>query len=626
MKTRRILLFFLFVLPLLSPAQRVDSLVTVYIRLPEEQKNDPFDSIAPFLLYQLTLSYTEDSHLGEFSLPLLQMLEKRALILPKEHPLAKTYKRYQATAINDLGMYYREKGDVLRALEFFHKSLIMFEELRYAYYVGESYNNLATVYFDIGDKAKALEFYKKSYDILKNISGKSELLQVLANVAYMYYSNGYSFTALKYYDVCLRMAEEVGDKKFVAECINGMGLIYFKLGNLGRSLNYFERSLNIREEIHDMKGVATTLNNLGNYYRRTGNYKEALKFSLLSFDISQELGSLERMRQAAFGLKDIYEKLGNYKEALKMNELYIQMRDSNNNEITRKAALERQLGYEYDKKKIIMKQEQERIKNLYEQKQKFYLILTIVLVILVIIVFYSLYLRYRFKKEEESKNLHIELKERLKKEIKEKERIANSIINIQEKEREKLAAELHDGVNQLLFAGKIQLQAAKKVDEEMYREGVKLIDTAINEIRSIAGNQGSFLLNNRSLKEALTNLVQQMKGGQSVKIQFADHGFDEQLLQQEQKINILRIIQELLNNSVRHSKAQNCYIAIKSKKNKIIFAVSDTGKGIDSGKESNGHGIKNIHNKVALMKGKLRIFSLKNIGSKIFVEIPIFKI
>lgn len=622
-RTKIIYLFLLFLPAFAGFGQSLDSLQQAYKKLPELKKNNSEDTTACYLLFQMVQTYTADAQMGLFSAPLKEISEKRLAELPKNHPLVSTYERYLVTAINDLGMFYREKGDAMRALDYFHKSLKVYETLHQQQKLAESYNNIATVYFDIGDKSKALEFYEKSYGIFKTLSDQDDLPQVLANLAYVNYVNNKFKKALDYYRTCLTICENMGDKKFISECINGMGLIYVAQGLYKEALILYTKSLKLREEINDLKGISTTLNNIGNCYRLQKKYHEALLFSTKSLAMSREIKSFERMRQSAFSLKDIYEKLGNYREALKMQELYILIRDSTNNEITRKVALTKQLSYEFDKKEIILKEEQARLKKLYEQKHKFYMILSTVLILLLCIVFLTLYFLYKFKKEKESKNLYIELKDRLKQEIKEKERIANSLIHIQEHEREKLAADLHDGVNQLLFAAKIQLQASKSVEEDMFKEAVNLVDSAINEIKSIATNQGSFLLKNKLLKDALTDLILQMKGHGMTQITFSNYGFEECSLNQDQKTNMLRIIQELLNNALKHAEAKNCYISVKTKAGSVIFAVTDNGKGIAAHKTNTGNGLKNINNKVSLMRGIQRTFSIPGKGSKIYIVIPL---
>ncbi len=421
----------------------------------------------------------------------------------------------------------------------------------------------------------------------------------------------------------LKLAREIKNESIEGRALNNLGLIYAKQGKYNEAMDYHLKSLEIGKKLNDEVAIASAFSNIGNCYKLKHDYKKALGYSLESLKMSQTLNNVENIRKSALLLKEIYVGLGNYRDALAMNDLYIQMRDSTINTNTRKAVMKKQFEHEYDKKELLLKKEQERLKNLYEQKQTFNLVLSLVLIMLLIIVFISFYFWYKFKKEKESKDLHIELKEQLKQEIREKESIANSLLHIQEKEREKLAAELHDGVNQLLFAAKIQLQASKNVEEGMHKDAIKLVENAIDEIKSIASNQGSFLLNNKSLKDALSDLILKMKGNKNLEIIFLNYGLDESLLREDQKTNVLRIIQELLNNTIRHSGAKNCYLSMKTARNMLMFSITDNGNGCDLKHIRNGNGLKNISNKVKLMNGMRRIFSIPGMGCKVYIQLPI---
>jgi two-component system NarL family sensor kinase len=599
----------------------IDSLKRVLKNVPQSKKNSIGDTTECDLLFQLSANTVGNESEAYFE-QLKSVAEKKLNELPSDSPLRRIFKRHMSIAYNDLALMHRERGDIVKALEYLHLGLKIDEEIN-PEELGVNYNNLALVYYSIGDKDKALEYFKKSLACVEKINDKWGITHCLINLGSLYYKCDDHIKAMDCYEKSLKLAREIGSGAIEAKALDQIGILLDKKGMHKQAMEYHLKSLALNKELGHKTGTAVCMCSIGNCLKLQGNYSEALVYASKSLEMLLDLKSVESIRVAAHLLKEIHEALGNDREALKMYDLYVQMRDSTNNENTRKAGLKKQFEYEYEKKELLLKEEQERMKKLFEQKRKFYVALTCVLVLLVIIVFISFYFRYRFKKEKESKDLHIELKEQLKQEITEKENIANSLIHIQEKEREKLAAELHDGVNQLLFAAKIQLQASTSVEEEMHRNAVTLVESAINEIKSIANNQSSFLLNDKSLKDALNDLILQMKGHKDLKITFLNYGLDESTLNQNQKTNILRIIQELLNNVIRHSNAKNCYLSIKTIRNTIMFAVTDNGTGFNFKTAKNGNGLRNIGNKVRLMNGIKKTFSIHNAGSKIHIEIPI---
>ncbi|WP_317897651.1 tetratricopeptide repeat-containing sensor histidine kinase [Aurantibacillus circumpalustris] len=606
-------------------AQNDDSLVLALKKIPETKISAPDDTLALGLLYTLALRNIVPEKLDQYCFRLRRETEKKIVLLPRDHKLQTTLKKYLAFAYNHYGLVNRDKGDVVTALDYFHKSLKIYEELKLLNWVGVVYNNMANTYNDIGDLNKAIEYIRKGLTLINQYGEYEEIAVSTINLGYFHFLKNRIDTALFYYEIGLKKCIENNDLYTQTLAHERIGQVYAAKQQYDVAMHYYQKSLNLGEKFDRYKLVASVLNDIGDCYYFQNNYKEALNYSERSLKQSLELGNAVKIKNAAFSLKTIYEKLGNEKQALKMYELYIQMRDSTNNEITQRLALKKQMEFELEKKEITFKSEKERLEKLFDQKRKFYFILALILLVLIGILFLSFYLWYKFRKERQSNDLNIELKEQLKLEIKEKENIANSIIDIQEIERKKLAAELHDGVNQLLFAAKLQLGAAKSTAEVLHKEGIKLIEMAIQEIRGIAGNQGSFLLKDKSLSDALSDLIQQMNGTNNMEIIFLNYGINEILLDESHKINVLRTIQELLNNSIKHSKGINCYISAKTTDSKILFSVSDNGIGTDLKNIIYGNGLKNIKNKILLLKGKIRSFSLPNKGSKTFIVLPLNK-
>jgi signal transduction histidine kinase len=200
--------------------------------------------------------------------------------------------------------------------------------------------------------------------------------------------------------------------------------------------------------------------------------------------------------------------------------------------------------------------------------------------------------------------------------------IAYQILLGQERERNVIAQELHDGVNQLLFAAKIQLQEAKEFDSKMYLNGVSLIEKSIHEIRYIASNQNSFLLHNRSLYEGLNNLILSLP---TTKVHFNLKVNNKFLvrLSDNKRIIVFRIIQELIHNILKHSDAKNANIFVKKTPLTISILVTDNGKGIDIAKIKKGNGLINIENKLKILNGFFDLKSKLNKGSMFYINFPV---
>ena len=316
--------------------------------------------------------------------------------LKEEHPqTVKLYfKKSLAIALNNTGYYYNHnKGEILKALEYYHKSLKIKEELGEREGVANSLNNIGAIYRVQGDIPKALEYYHKSLKIQEEIGDKRGEAASSINIGYIYSHQFDVARALEYYNRALNIQEELNDKRGLAYSVNNIGAIYEHQGDSAKALNYFNQALEINKELGDKAGMAYALNNIGGVYDRKKNYDKALKYYhealimqekaldkegitsslgnigaielekgnldeankyvIRSLKIARELGYPSSIKKAALLLSRIYEKQNKGMQALEMHKLYTEMKDSIFNNNTKEAALKQQVKYKYEKKKAI---------------------------------------------------------------------------------------------------------------------------------------------------------------------------------------------------------------------------------------------------------------------------------
>lgn len=169
--------------------------------------------------------------------------------------------------------------------------------------------------------------------------------------------------ALEYFHKSLKLQEEIEDKQGLASSLNNIGSIYDSQGNTDMALTYFNKSLQLQEEIGDKLGLSYSLVNIGDILLNKGlinGAKGALFYAQKSLELGQKLGFSESVKYSTNLLSKIYEKQNNGLKALEMYKLHIQMRDSINNEETKKATAQQQAKYEYEKQKAIDDAEHEK--------------------------------------------------------------------------------------------------------------------------------------------------------------------------------------------------------------------------------------------------------------------------
>ncbi|WP_373519984.1 7TM diverse intracellular signaling domain-containing protein [Aquiflexum sp.] len=220
-------------------------------------------------------------------------------------------------------------------------------------------------------------------------------------------------------------------------------------------------------------------------------------------------------------------------------------------------------------------------------------------------------------------------KEELSLEVLQQERkLSKSIIQAQEKERQRIAKDLHDDLGGLLAITKLQVEfmmlGPKKYNPRL-DETHKLLEIACKDIRYIAHELMPREVEDKSLKEMVSEILD-MVGSQDI-IKITYEIADLPKLQLEIKINLFRIIKELLNNIIKHAEATEAQVNIflNNHRQKLNLVVSDNGKGIPRDiidNPENGLGLVNLANRVNYLKGKIS-FESNERGTKVSIEVPV---
>lgn len=196
-----------------------------------------------------------------------------------------------------------------------------------------------------------------------------------------------------------------------------------------------------------------------------------------------------------------------------------------------------------------------------------------------------------------------------------------SIIEGQEKERSRLSKDLHDGIGPLLTTLKMHVQAAN-LDKKVKTKLIDQLDGTINEIRIISNNLMPSVLEDFGVGEAINNLVKQLAGSNALTIKYKNDMKAESLLEKSLQINLYRVVQEAISNSVRHSGCTEIKVSLSEFDEYVGLFVADNGKGFDVKARFSGNGVRNMKERVKLLNGSIDIASDKS-GTTIEIEIPL---
>lgn len=206
------------------------------------------------------------------------------------------------------------------------------------------------------------------------------------------------------------------------------------------------------------------------------------------------------------------------------------------------------------------------------------------------------------------------------------ESFSRQLIESQESERKRIAQELHDGLGQNLLVIKNRALLGLSVEgkDEQLNEIQETVTDALNEVRTIAYNLRPLHIERLGLTSTIEEMVEQVEAASGIQISYDISKIDN-LFTAENEINFYRIVQESLNNIVKHSKAPKASVEVFRDNQKITLEIRDNGLGFESEKvkEKNGLGLNGIAERVKILKGTYLIESEINKGTRVLVEINI---
>ncbi len=204
-----------------------------------------------------------------------------------------------------------------------------------------------------------------------------------------------------------------------------------------------------------------------------------------------------------------------------------------------------------------------------------------------------------------------------------------SLVEGADNERASIARELHDSLSQNLTLASILIQGflEKNADlnsVEKLNEAEKIVTKVLNDTRDISHSLLPKTLDDFGLKSAVENLVEHLSTGIDFKINIYCN-FEDQRFSKPVEMNLFRIIQESLNNIIKHASASQVYISLSRAENSLTLMVEDNGKGFDSEdtKIISGVGLRNIENRAIYLNGKLTVESRKGKGTLVMVDVPL---
>ncbi|WP_162499781.1 tetratricopeptide repeat-containing sensor histidine kinase [Mucilaginibacter terrigena] len=519
----------------------------------------------------------------------------------------------------------------------------------------EAHINIGRIYADKGENVKAFGSYELALKKADKTNDKDLTAHIYKHIGALYISWKKFNEALGYYDKAEALARQVNNEELVADCQNNKGTVYeqqlkydkaisayksalavytkqhntakismalsnvaivYKFQkNYGSSLEYNLKALALSEKTGDKWMMAATYNNIGNLYGEMGEYKNALAYCNKSIAIAKKINAIEIVEAAYESMADAAAKAGDYKDAFNYHKLYATTKDKFINVESTKQLSELNVKFETERRQKLIQQQQFEI-----SRRNTTIIVIAALFAGVIIIGLQSYRSYRLKQR------HV-----LQAAILNQQDIATKgIIQAEEKERKRIAADLHDGVGQLFSAVRMNLSSLMErvvltnTDEQALAEKtLAMVDESCKEVRTIAHQMMPNILLKIGLASAIKDFVNKIDS-HHLKVNLEAYGLDERL-DNNVEIVLYRVVQECVNNVIKHSRASRLDINLTRETDNISVTIEDNGIGFNTADKMKfeGIGLKNIITRVAYLKGTVDISSDQNKGTLVAIYIPL---
>jgi len=245
----------------------------------------------------------------------------------------------------------------------------------------------------------------------------------------------------------------------------------------------------------------------------------------------------------------------------------------------------------------------------------FNVVLFFAIVLLIAAVIYIIIAGVRKKEKQKTDMVLVEQNAKIK-----------AIMQTEEYERKRIAEDLHDGIGPLLSTIKLNLARANRSEHpgELIESSQQHIDHISNELRNITYNLVPTSLETFGLGVAVKEFLEKMKSGGHIKIKYYEHG-EITRLNKNSQLFVFRTIQEILNNSIKHSQGSEITVQLVAHEDMLMVMVEDNGTGFnfeEAFAKTGSRGLKNIRDRIAAVNGSLAVSSDMNSGTTFTIEIP----
>lgn len=523
-----------------------------------------------------------------------------------------------AAIYNKIGISNNQLFKLDSAIFYTIESLKIYESLGMQKQIAISNNNIANLYRDTKQHQKALETHRKSLAVREEIKDEVGQVQSFVGIGNIYVFLQQNDSAKYYYKKAQSLGEKLNLKRDLSTVYNNLGSIYRDEGNFNLATNLISKSLTIREQLQDNYGIASSSLNLGDLYFRRGLFSRANKNLHKALNVAKSINANELILNTYKTFIQLKGYLNQPDSVVFYQQKHAEVQDTFLNKKIAEETSKFQVQYQTEKKeKEIAIQKQELLdQELKIKNRNLYVLILLGSIILLSVIFWGLYKRNKLKRLQLQKEM--ELKDALA-QIKTQNKL--------QEQRLEISRDLHDNIgSQLTFiiSSIDNLKFISKDINQQFQDKLNSISSfTFDTIHQLRDTIWAMNKNEITGEEFLTRLMSYIEKVKQVKpdlnFEINDQIKEQLLFTSIQGMNLFRVIQECINNTVKHAEAKTISIQFSSKNNQISATIKDDGKGFNKESVNLGNGLSNIETRIQSINGKVNIQSEENKGTKVSI-------
>ena len=556
------------------------------------------------------------------------------------------YKEAQALCLGDMGNIMIRSDKPAEGIRYLNQAVAIADQINDESLKPNFYNSLAVAYMDTNKLQEAKDTYLKALPLAVKFNRVNNQISINLNLG----DNAWLMTkdpdeVMPYFLKAEKLAIEFGDEVKLSSIYLNTAIMLEKADDTKKALEYGIKSRNLALKSQDIYSQEQVYILLARLAKKNGDYQMAYD----AMDLKDSLSRIIYDKEAAENINELQTKYETEKKqnsitllakqnqiqnlqlskknlllGLNDMELAKQMLQINNQQLSLRqqqgALKEKQLEATAKEQRIRLLDSENKLQKLQLMERNSIIGVTLGLFILMVLIAMLIYNRYK---------LRLEGKLQAEK-IRQQELAASAVINAEESERNRIAGELHDGLGQLFSAVKMNLsgisdnlQFKDDHSKEMFNKTLDMVDESCREVRVISHQMAPNVLLKSGLPAAIKDFISKIDA-RKLKINLETFGLQERLNQNTEAV-LYRVVQESVNNVIKHAGASILDIQLTKDEEGINAMIEDNGKGFDPHEKgyTTGMGMKNIRSRVDYLKGTVDFSSEPGRGTLVAIHIPL---